>query len=171
MEGDIMSGKKSRSKGARFEREIAAFFQEWSGLEFRRTPLSGGWSRQNPNVAGDLVCIDEGVTLPFIIECKNQESWTWEALLIGGSAVFAGFWEQTVEEALIAGGRIPLLVFTKNYDQDWIATPERIIGELNNDIRPDIRIEVGEDRVFISTLDAFHDVFHGWDHFMNVYRR
>ena len=115
-----MSGKKSRNKGASFEREVAAIFAEWSGgLEICRTPLSGGWARQNPAVSGDLVNITPDTVFPLHIECKKQEGWTLEAILQGHCAQFDSWWEQTITTC--PKNKLPLLVFSRNYHAIWCA--------------------------------------------------
>lgn len=57
-----MSGKKSRDKGARFEREVVNFHKEL-GLDAERVPLSGALKG---SYAGD-VRIEA-----FIAECKRR---------------------------------------------------------------------------------------------------
>jgi hypothetical protein len=50
--------KNSRAKGCSFELQVAKLVQAWYGGTWKRTPLSGGWSKGKGDfdVAGDLVC-------------------------------------------------------------------------------------------------------------------
>lgn len=113
-------GKRSKNKGANYERRIAKILSDWSGLDLRRTPMSGGWSKQNPDVAGDLVNITPGTFFPYHIECKNQEVWTWEGILTGNCVAFDSWWEQTTTQC--HPDKIPFLIFSKNYHEDWTCT-------------------------------------------------
>lgn len=124
-----MSGRKSKDKGSRFERELAKQFQEWSGLELRRTPLSGGWAKQNPNASGDITCIDPDALFPFHIEAKNNESWNWEAILRGTCQVFEDWWDQTISTC--PATKVPLLVFSKNYHSTWVVFWREMLPFIN----------------------------------------
>ena len=66
-------GKTSRRKGASYERVVAQLLKTFWGEEFRRTPLSGGWSKKT--ITGDIIPVDRPKdNFPFSIECKNQKS-------------------------------------------------------------------------------------------------
>ena len=66
-------GKTSRRKGSSYERVIAQILQEIWGEEFRRTPLSGGWSKKK--VTGDIVPVSRSKNnFPFSVECKNRKT-------------------------------------------------------------------------------------------------
>jgi hypothetical protein len=107
-----------RAKGSGFERKIAKILSNWSGHDLRRTPLSGGWSRQNPETTGDIVSISKGADFPFSVECKNQEGWRMEAILLGKCKVFDDWWQQTIQNC--PEHKVPMLVFSKAYSIDWV---------------------------------------------------
>lgn len=113
-----MSGKKSRDKGQRYERKIAKIFSEWAGMDMLRTPLSGGWARGRADVTGDIVPGDANRQFPFSIECKKNESWTWEQVHHQIGPVLNSWWQQTVDEC--APGKIPLLIFSRNRYDDYV---------------------------------------------------
>lgn len=104
---------KGRSKGATFEREIARQVTAWTGTEFKRTPMSGGWAK-----TGDITPKDPKamVDWPFNMELKNQESWTIPMLFKVSDTVEAkkmqGWWKQCTDDATKAK-KIPLLLMTK----------------------------------------------------------
>jgi len=105
-----MSGRKSRDKGARFERDIAKKLTEASGKTWRRTPLSGGWAKEK--VSGDLVCTESEAMLSF--ELKNQESWTFDSLP-ESQEPFATWWKQAEDAAnQYKPPKLPAVIFTKN---------------------------------------------------------
>lgn len=110
---------RARQKGQTFERAIAKQITDWSGIECRRTPLSGGW-----NKIGDVTPKDpkQMSTFPFTLELKNQESWTPHMFLkISNSKdlpkMIANWWNQCCDDAKKSKRKvIPLLLFTKaNY--------------------------------------------------------
>ena len=45
-------GRSARAKGASFERTIAKLFQEKYGIEFTRTPMSGGFAKNKDKNEG-----------------------------------------------------------------------------------------------------------------------
>lgn len=106
-------GKKSKSKGSRGERITRDKFTEWWGSKFTSSPQSGAFATrtQFSSMAGDLVTDDE--SFPFCVENKNQEDWTLEELFTAPSSRLFEFWKQTVGQT--PEGKIPMLVFTKNY--------------------------------------------------------
>jgi hypothetical protein len=121
--------KDGRTKGANFERKVAKILSEWSGMQLRRTPLSGGWARANPEVSGDVVCVEPGKIFPLHIECKNSEAWSWEQVWHGKGPVLNAWWDQTVDTC--PKGKIPILVFSKAYHDVYVVLfPGSIPGSL-----------------------------------------
>lgn len=110
----------SRDKGSKFERKIAKMLSEGYGVEFHRTPLSGGlhWKEAN-GVSGDIVPPDT-INFPYNIECKNVETdWDFDKI-IAGTSKFWEFWEQASKDAKDSK-KIPLLIFKKNRKDIHIA--------------------------------------------------
>ena len=72
-------GKRSRNKGATFERKVAKTLQTAYNEEFVRTPQSGGFVKNNAKAGefrGDVIPADEGVSSKLHIECKNAKTWS-----------------------------------------------------------------------------------------------
>lgn len=113
-----MGGKYSRNKGANFERKVAKTLSDWSGLELRRTPLSGGWAKHNPNAVGDIACIDIHNEFPLCVECKCGQGWELESVFRGKCKLFESWWKQATDNC--PAGKIPVLIFSKNYSEDWV---------------------------------------------------
>lgn len=108
----------SRKKGSCYERLIAKKLSEWSNIKIRRSPQSGGWNQR-----GDLVPVDpkDMVEWPFNFELKKRENWNLSELLTGkniNTGLFS-FWDQCTRDAKISN-KIPVLVFSKNFDTDYI---------------------------------------------------
>lgn len=107
----------SRSKGNRFERVIAKWFQEWTSYEFGRVPGSGSlrWKKTD-NITGDIVCTDDkhARRFPFNIECKSYQELKFEHLLLGvKTCKIKGFWEQSSTDAK-RSNKVPMLVLKYN---------------------------------------------------------
>ncbi len=104
-------GRRSRNKGAAFERIAARELAAWWGSgpgSFRRTPLSGGWDRTR--AAGDLLVPDD---FPWAIECKSTKTWSVEQLLTGRGALL-DYWRQACEAAAYsAPPRLPVLLLCR----------------------------------------------------------
>lgn len=114
-----------QQKGKNFERKVAKILTEKLGMEFNRTPQSGGmrWASDN-NVYGDIVTPDD---FPFIIECKNRENWNFDQLMKGECKEFDS-WVKQVEEDCSRYNKnnkekLPLIIFTKNRMPIYIASP------------------------------------------------
>lgn len=113
-----MAGRKSKDKGADFERLVAKMFANVYGMLFRRTPLSGGWAKDADVAAGDLVCVDDP-DFGYCVECKKEEGWCLESLFTDKHAWFDAWWKQLVEEC--PEDKEPLLVFSRNYMPIFVA--------------------------------------------------
>jgi len=95
----------SQKKGKRFELSISKYLSKIFNSKISRTPNSGGLS-----LKGDILCTDDNSILSkFNWECKNQEKLNiWKAL------------EQSRNDC-IGSHKEPLVVFTKNFEKDYLA--------------------------------------------------
>jgi len=136
-----MSGKKSKDKGANFERKIAKLFTAWfqdNGIDmhFDRVPASGGLRRrtERSDYIGDISATPDDFL--FTIECKCAESWKFRELIQevvakrpkNNPSKLSEYWFQACEEASRAN-KMPMLVFTKNHFPDYI-----MFSRYNNNI-------------------------------------
>ena len=93
----------ANKKGKRFELQVAKYLSKEFNSEIRRTPNSGGLS-----IKGDIMAT-QGILSEYNWECKNQEKLNiWKAL------------EQSANDC-IGSHKQPLVVFTKNYEKDYVA--------------------------------------------------
>ena len=93
----------ANQKGKRFELKIAKDFAKKFNTNIRRTPNSGGLS-----IKGDIMTLS-GILSEYSWECKNQEKLNiWKAL------------EQSEGDAR-GTLKTPVVVFTKNFEKDYIA--------------------------------------------------
>lgn len=96
-------GLNSQKKGKRFELQVAKYLSKEFETSIRRTPNSGGLS-----IKGDIMAT-QGILSEFNWECKNQEKLNiWKAL------------EQSRNDC-IGSHKEPLVVFTKNFEKDYVA--------------------------------------------------
>jgi Holliday junction resolvase len=107
----------SKQKGNKGEREVAKWWQEWTGMEFARIPSSGGlrWHSTH-NTVGDIMCTHERHSrrFQFAIECKNYKDINFEHLILGNKKVkILEFWQQTQDDAE-RGDKIPILFMRYN---------------------------------------------------------
>ena len=80
----VKRGKRSRNKGASFERTIAKKFKEFFGVDLVRTPQSGGFAKKSVKAdefRGDIVSADSDKELMLHVECKNAQTWSLPAWL------------------------------------------------------------------------------------------
>jgi len=93
----------ANKKGKRFELSISKYLSKEFETSIRRTPNSGGLS-----IKGDIMAT-QGILSEFNWECKNQEKLNiWKAL------------EQSRNDC-IGSHKEPLVVFTKNFEKDYVA--------------------------------------------------
>ena len=105
-------GKRSKSKGSNFEREVAKKFKQHYNEELTRTPQSGGFAKKSTKAdefRGDIVALDDGIDLVLHIECKNAKSWSLPA-----------WFNQAESDA--PKGKVPCVIFHKHgTSKDYIA--------------------------------------------------
>lgn len=96
-------GRRSRNKGSSFERVIAKLFQDKYGIEFVRTPQSGGFAKnkQSEGFKGDIVPVSKDTEFGLHVECKNTKSWS-----------LPKWFEQAESDA--PKGRVPVVIFHKH---------------------------------------------------------
>ena len=122
-------GKRAKSKGRKFENEIANLFTYWAGSTFRRVPLSGGWQSSSV-AAGDIFLVAEyeatndlnvpRVRFPFSVECKKQERWDFAQLFRDSEKCpLRRFWKQATNDAKKIK-KLPIMIFTRNFQPTFI---------------------------------------------------
>lgn len=77
-------GRRSRNKGASFERTVAKKFKEFFGIDLVRTPQSGGFAKnaeKADDFRGDIVSANKDIDINLNIECKNAKTWSLPAWL------------------------------------------------------------------------------------------
>lgn len=122
--------KNPKAKGNAFELKIAKILSEWSGKKFHRTPASGALHWENDKrVISDIVP-PQDLNWPLSIECKNVV-YDWDfSLLIKETSTFWKHWKQATDDAK-REGMIPMLVFTKNYRDTYVALLYKTFRQLN----------------------------------------
>lgn len=154
-----------RAKGKTGEREVAKIFAEWwgelePGCKFVSTPLSGGFStpamRGDMKVAGDL-CTN-AKKWPFTVEVKRREGWNLKRLFAGKPSPVWAWWRQCVRAAR-EEGRVPLLMFRKNRDAEWmLMVPRGAFPDVpcfDNWALVPLNVDVAGCAPMVTTWDAF----------------
>ena len=110
-------------KGGIGEREVATIIANWwdqyePGMEFVRTPKSGGWgAAASFKATGDLMTTS--TIFPFDVEVKRREkTWSLPMILTGKGKAFE-WWIQCQTSAL-KSNREPMLWMRKNRQPWWI---------------------------------------------------
>lgn len=114
-------GKYSKNKGDNFERDIALTLSSWWGSPLRRAPLSGGWVKKG--FTGDIIPPDNVSTFPLYISVKNREGWDFTQLLKNVNCSIIQWWIE-LEQSETAKNKFKMLIFTKNYDKEYLILSE-----------------------------------------------
>jgi len=144
-------GKRSKAKGKRYESRAAKLLTDFTGVNFRKTPGSGGWNKAGGvKVAdyvfcGDIICDNKHFV--FSVEAKSRKSFSFVAILKNPEiAAFTGWWKQCIEDA-VSIHKLPFMMFKPDYQEDFVALTEEgesALGIPNNTPR--------------FTLDVYDDV-------------
>lgn len=139
--------KNSRSKGSRFERHIAKDFSDWCGFVCKRTPLSGGWAKTGdvtPKSPKDMV------EFIFCVELKHQEGWSFSSSFLGGkpNKQINSWWNQCTADAR-KSNRIPLLIFTKNFDQVYCMCETKLFKRADLKAVTTVLVSIPKFRIFL----------------------
>lgn len=107
----VKRGKNAKRKGNQYERDIAKKFQKRYGVELKRTPQSGGFSKTSDKAddyRGDITIVDTKQMLLLHCECKNQKNWSLPK------------WISQAEEDC-PEGRKPIVIFHQyNSSKDYV---------------------------------------------------
>lgn len=105
-------GKRSKTKGSNYERDVAKKFKSAYDADLVRTPQSGGFAKKSAKAGdfrGDIVPADEDIDLSIHVECKNAKTWSLPA-----------WFKQS--ESDCPKGKVPVVVFHKHgTSKDYIA--------------------------------------------------
>ena len=155
-------GRKSRNKGATYERRIAHILSEWwthgeSKRAFRRTVMSGGWDKRF--AAGDLLA--PVPDFPVHIEIRKREEFALGSLLKGG--VIWTWWREGIETA---DGKSLWYVMSKNGEVDYLVmgyrdwmTIQRALEPFARSRVPYLIVHAYNTRLVATLLKPLLDVF------------
>lgn len=112
---------KSAAKGTRGEYKAIEILNLYTGLDFKRVPLSGA-----SHIKGDIFLINTNNR--FCIECKNYaEDHLTSKILTSIDSQFEKWWKQTIKQANVNNQK-PLLIFKYNRSKLFLATDIPIIS-------------------------------------------
>lgn len=119
----------SKAKGSKNERDVCEYLEQWSGLQFRRVPQSGGLRGHITDyTVGDIICVDKRMlnrVFPYSIECKSYNTIDFAKLLSiprkptkkspeeHVACEIDKFWAQAVEDGK-RGQKLPMLIMRYN---------------------------------------------------------
>ena len=151
-------GLNARSKGRRGEMQAVEFMKEWTGMDFRRTPGSGGLRGHVADYTeGDIVCVKKNYIFPLCLEVKNYKELNFSHLLYDVKSDILGFWKQTKDSAKRAE-KIPILLMRYNglpKNFFFAMTYYRFIDRLGQDFKP---LLVYNNSLAITTTDMLKKV-------------
>lgn len=126
--GLSISGINQKVKGNKNEGVLAKLLTGFTGVEFTRTPSSGGRRFKNAkNFCGDVVCCDDDYNFAFCVETKHWKDILVEPVLRKNSLVYS-IWKQAAADAKRAR-RIPILFLRENNmpkKQYWIFVERKV---------------------------------------------
>lgn len=120
-------GVNGKKKGNKAENLLCQVLKDWSGLDFRRVPQSGGLrGHVMEYTVGDIICVDRKMpnkVFPFSIECKSYNMIDFSTLIPRPNAKsrtgeyvnceIDKFWDQAESDAL-RGKKLPILFMRFN---------------------------------------------------------
>lgn len=117
-------GRKSKRKGKTYERRAAKLLTEYTGVNFRKTPSSGGFNKfGGVAIREELFCgdvISDSKDFKYCIEAKNREEFTFESILKNPStAPFTIWWYQCCDDAKRVS-MLPMMFFKPDSQADFI---------------------------------------------------
>lgn len=118
----------ARDKGNEWERQVAKDLSEAWGIDLRRTPLSGGWSKGE---ASDILPSDRGKTFLFSIEIKHNASSgvdLWGMMRGGEGEFLRGHFEQATRSA--GQDKVPILIVKVTRKGALVFIPRRHFEDL-----------------------------------------
>ena len=155
-----------RSKGHAFENEVAKILTTWSGVQWKRTPQSGGWGSKDI-ASGDLFCATEfdkkePLIMPISLELKKVEAWEFVHFFKElDTSPLGSWWTQSVDDALISK-KIPVLIFNRNrypifimLDNKSITRLEKLGNKKYDQKLPRLYCTIKKDHVSVLLLSDF----------------
>jgi len=104
----------SRAKGARGEKQAIEWWEEWSGMSFKRSPASGGLRGHVLDyTVGDIICVKKNYVFPLTIEVKNYRDINFEKMFYNVESEVLKFWNQALEDG-VRGEKMPMLFMRYN---------------------------------------------------------
>lgn len=118
-------GKRSKRTGKNYERRTAKLLSEFTSVNFRKTPGSGGFNKhggisiREELFCGDVIC--DRPDFQFCIEAKNRQSFSFTAILKNPeTAEFSKWWYQCIMDAK-AVNLYPMMFFKPDRSADFVA--------------------------------------------------
>lgn len=132
-------GRRSKRKGKTYERRCASLLTEFTGVNFRSTPASGGFNKQGVTIRQELFCGDvicDRKDFLFCVEAKNRLSFSFESILKNpDTSPFTSWWYQCLDDAK-STKMLPILFFKPDNAADFVALTEDGIKQIEAENLP-----------------------------------
>jgi Holliday junction resolvase len=116
---------KSAAKGTRFENSVIGILNKYTGLDFKRVPLSG-----SSHIKGDIFLVNK--QNKYCIECKHyKDDHLTSKILTSKESQFEKWWKQAIDQAS-KSNQEPLLIFKFDRSKVFIATENKMKKSYNN---------------------------------------
>jgi hypothetical protein len=103
-----------RRKGKKGEQKAINFFKQWTGMDFKKSPASGGLRGHVVEyTVGDIICVEKNYVFPISVECKFYADINFAHLLYDVNSEIFKYWDQCLEDAERAE-KFPLLMMRYN---------------------------------------------------------
>jgi len=107
-------GINSKAKGDSNELISCKWLAKWTSYPFARVPRSGGLRWKNfSKVVGDVICQDEELDFPFVVETKHYKSVPVSTKLRSNSIMYK-FWKQVQGDSNRVETKYPLMLIREN---------------------------------------------------------
>lgn len=157
----------SKIKGSSNEKRACKTLFKWTGIEFHRTPASGGlkWYMDN-RIVGDIVA-PPNANFPFVVEVKAHKSIDLDIPTIKKVKMFT-FFNQVLRDAYSVG-KEPLLMARQNQmkNDEWVIGVKPEFGKFISTTFSINPISVGSRIIDNSTIQL--QVFRSYDFFSISY--
>jgi hypothetical protein len=118
-------GRKSKKKGKRYESRVAKLLGDFTKVNFRKVPGSGGFNKAGGvKVAdyvfcGDVIC--DRRDFRFSVEAKSRKTFSFVAILKDPQkAAFTEWWKQCIDDAKSIN-KLAIMFFKPDTQEDFVA--------------------------------------------------
>lgn len=149
-------GRRSKRKGKRYESRVAKLLTDFTKVNFRKIPSSGGFNKFGGVVVakhvftGDVCC--DNSSFKYSVEAKNRQDINIATIIKNPStSPLSKYWYQCVEDAN-SNNKKPIMFFKPNNQSDFICISQKddVYDKLKNSNH--LCVNVYNSPVFMSVI-------------------